>query len=322
VDVYELNLYYNALDSQLKIDLCYREKPWTVYRDYFRASDIVARDWDSGHQTIEISYRPVPFLDRKLVAGLALTQIALQDSNTPYQLHSDHEDPDRQTHGALERTVFGAKYTMDDRTAFSLMCNLGNTGGSNYWFLNKDANDKDMEDGYFDIFDANPYKKVRSELGFSIGARAGIGEYLDINGDAELIGLENMERSGMFAAGLAASYLFGDWTFGIVIRDFNFLGKPEVANVASGGIFGIHPSVAYAVVPSILTASLRFDFVSGSGDELSGFQFIKLNPKLMWNVDGFKNAYLELGYTYRYDFNKIYKDTMENAINLKAYIYF
>jgi hypothetical protein len=318
--IYELNGYYLTLNDQLMIDLCYKQQPNREYRDYFRASSIVARNWNAGNQTIGISYKP-DFLDYKLNAGVAFTQIALPSTalaNPKEEVNSLKPDreADPKYFGALSRVVFGAIYDMGD-LAVSAMVNLGKTAGSSWWFLTKDTFDREMEDGYFDLLGADPYRTVVSEMGVNVGARAKIGDNFSVNGDVEVIGLHDMEKEGMMAAGLRGVYQTQLLTAGLTARVFHYLGAPS-ANIIEGGVFGVHPSVYYGVVPDILVAGLRVDFVSGiSGEEISKFRFVKFNPKLNWTVNADKRTNIEVGYIFRYDFNEYRQEASENAVNMK-----
>ena len=322
LEIYELTGYYQAFNDQFRIDLAYKQHPWREYRDYFRASSIVARNWNAGDQTIGFSYRPA-FLDDQLNIGVAFTNIGMTELTAapPHPIdviHSTKRDTkgNPPLYGALSRVVIGAIYDMGNMQ-FSAMVNTGNTGGSGWWFLTKDPDDKDMEDGYFDLLGAsNWYAPIRAEVGFNLGARAVFGD-LTVNGDMEIVGFDDFSLQGMMAAGINGTYRFNDLTTGLTARLFHYLGQPSTLYI-EGGLLGFHPSISYSLVPNILTAALRIDYVTGiTGSAISSFQFLKLNPRLQWTVNADARTFIELGYTFRYDFNDFRQVVMENAINLR-----
>jgi len=323
LQIYELNAYYRTFDGQLKIDVCYVQHPWVEYRDYFRASDIVARNWNGGNQTIGFAYTP-NFMDKKLTAGFAVTEIGRHSTtisgNNLIRWYSLEPDPGAlpgAQNGAFDRIVFGAKYDTDN-FAISAMFNTGNTGGAHYWFLNKDARDKDMEDGYFDLFGAesNTYRPIRSEMGFNFGTMIK-SDVFKFNGDVEVTGFSDIEAQGMMAAGVKGTFSPTPLLeTSLTSRVFLYLGSDP--QYPEGGLFGVHPFISYDLVRDTLKAAFRVDFISGIiGENISMFRFVKFNPKLFWTINGDERTTVELGYTYRYDFNKYTQHPTENSINLK-----
>jgi len=326
----ELHGYYVALGGQLRIDLSYRELPYEwqkSYRDYYRVSTLVARNWNSGEQSIGIKYSPA-FLDGNLDVGIALTQIGRTRSSAEENYfvgNSDH-DADYPMYGAFERVIIGAKYDAGN-IAFSAMFNASGTGGSNWYFLNKNASDKDQEDGYFDIYNqgvgntgghsGNFYSNIRGNMGANLGARFNLSETFAINGDVEIVGLSDMLRQGMMAGGVKAEFSPGPFTTGLTARFFNWMGGTS-DNIVSGGLVGVHPIFTYHMVPDTIDTSFRIDYVAGLGD--IDFSFIKFNPKILWNVNSNSNTFIELGYTYRFNFNN--QLPSENAVHFKCGWYF
>ncbi|MCL2880305.1 MAG: hypothetical protein FWF29_08685 [Treponema sp.] len=319
VQIDQLNGYYIALDGQFRVDLSYREiqQEWRQsYRDYFRASSIVARNWLKGDQTIAFSYKPLYLLNGNLNAGVAFTNIGIAGGKSypNYFLSSDH-NANPKIHGAFERTVFGAKYETTD-LAVSAQVNLGDTGGVNgWWFLMKQSDDRQFEDGYFDIFGGGAAGyPARSEIGFNVGARANVAKFV-INGDTEWVGFSDLAHEGMMAAGARAAWsgIEDILTPSITMRTFNWLGVES----RSGGLFGVHPELSVNVVPNNLTADVRIDFVTGVGKVLSNYNFIKFYPRLLWTFNGYAGTVLEFGYIYRYDFSKYESKAKENSINLR-----
>jgi len=292
--------YFTAFDGQFKIDLCYKEGE-ELFSDYYRASDIVSRPWDSGDNTLKFSYIP-GFMNNNLIAGIAFTHIGI---NEYFSIKPDYDSkPVR--YGALERFIAGVNYSTDLFGA-SLMFNMGDTGGSKYDFL--ENFDDELDDGYFQLLKIGS-TYLDSKMGINMGGYYNLGN-ITFQGDLEISGFHHLDSQGMMAAGGKAYYDGNSIFAGFTFRYFNWLGAGD-----SFGVYGVHPLIGFHIIPETLGTWMQVDYVSGVG-MFSGWSYIKFNPRIGWFLNSDQNTYIELGYKYRYDFSKLYDDVTENSVDLK-----